>query len=106
YDMANASPAISFIANEGQWSHPGKFRADIPGGVLFLSDKGFVYSFTSGEDLNKLHELTCGNETGKLPDVTVHHHAYFVNFVGANPAPSYAPSDKRSYYHNYFIGND
>lgn len=104
--VSDLTRAINFIKNEGQWDHPGRFRADIPGGVLFLSDKGFVYNFTSSDDLNKVHELTCGEHQEAVSDIVLHHHAYFVNFVGAHLSPEYSASEKRSQYHNYFIGND
>src|SRR5690606_24897476 len=56
-------------------------------------------------------ELTCGRiQNGLKPaDISqevVHYHAYKINFVGARRPDAYTHSDKRSWYHNYFLGND
>lgn len=44
--------------------------------------------------------------TGLPPAVTVHGHAYEVNFMRANPHPQVVPDKPVNEYANYFIGND
>ncbi len=104
YNMAIAGTSISFIENLGQWDHPGKFKADIPGGVLFLSGKGFVYHFSRQQEMGCSHKQHNHNEHDAT--ITVDHHAYLVHFIGCNDHAVYMPADKRDYYHNYFMGND
>jgi gliding motility-associated-like protein len=96
---------IDFIENKGQWVTDAKFKADVPDGSMFITDKGFVYNYASHEDLERIHEMV--HEDGK--DHTkemVRYHAYRVNFLGANTNIKYQETNKRSVYHNYFLGND
>ncbi|WP_129020053.1 DUF7948 domain-containing protein [Edaphocola flava] len=101
---AGEQAALSFIENKGQWVSEAKYQAHVAGGVMFLTDKGFVYNFVSSDDLEAFHEAADkGNNSADLP---IHGHAYKVNFVGANTNVTYSNSGKKSTYHNYFIGND
>lgn len=105
---SNPKNGLSFIENKGQWVEEAKFRANLPGGVVFMTDKGFVYNFVSEKDLADIHAKASGKDprsANNAQDI-VHHHAYRINFVGANAAPKYVKENKRSFYHNYFIGND
>ncbi len=105
---SHTKKAIDFVENKGQWNNQARFKADVPGGALFLTDKGFVYNYASAKDLERIHEMSCGTGKGEkdTKDEIVHHHAYKVNFVGASDKVSYTTEEKRSYYHNYFLGND
>lgn len=96
--------SIELIENKGQWVQEAKFKADVPGGVMFLTDKGFVYNYVSQEDMHELHELT--DHGGDLSSQIIHLHAYKVNFEGANAHPTYVKENKKPGYNNYFIGND
>ncbi len=106
----NASKTIDFIENKGQWESRAKFKANIPGGVVLITDEGFHYNYTSQEDLNRIHYMTYGENGYEIQDVSnekIRNHAYKVNFVGANTSGiRYNSFDKKSYYHNYFLGND
>src|ERR1700749_1203121 len=95
---------LQFIENKGQWDNRAKFMAEIPGGNMFVSDKGFMYDYTSQEDMDKMHEeAEAGKDASKN---IIHHHAFMVSFVGANSNIKYTSSQKSETYHNYFIGND
>ncbi len=97
---------LDFVENKNQWEPVVKYRADLPAGAVFLTDKGFTYSFYSREDANAAHEKM--HENARLEDISntvVHGHAYRVNFVGAGADIYYSESAKRKTYHNYFIGN-
>lgn len=101
--------SIDFIENKGQWNTEIRFRTDLPGGAMFLTDKGFVYNFVNQKDVDRIHDLTCGSKKDQSSDVSkekVNYHAYKVNFVGASNAVKYTTSLKRKQYSNYFIGND
>lgn len=104
-----APSGISFIENKGQWISEAKYKAELPGGALFLTQKGFVYNYQSLKDLERMHELTCGSKAATNPDLSkemINMHAYKVNFVGANAHSSFTSTKKRSTYYNYFLGND
>lgn len=95
---------ISFIENKGQWVPEARYKAYLPGGALFVTDQGFVYNYTSQEDLERIHKLSEENkETGKE---IVHSHAYRVNFSGANKGVRYTTTGQKKEYHNYYTGND
>ncbi|WP_118972836.1 DUF7948 domain-containing protein [Taibaiella koreensis] len=102
--LSQKKPGFDFIENKGQWTTEARFKANLPGGVLFLTDQGFVYNYVSGEDMERVHEL--GEEHKDLSKEVVRSHAYRVNFAGANTGITYKQESKRSTYHNYFIGND
>ncbi|PSK89040.1 gliding motility-associated C-terminal domain-containing protein [Taibaiella chishuiensis] len=96
---------IDFAENKGQWVEQAKFRADVPGGAVFITNQGFVYNYIDQKDLHRIHELT--HEPGhNLSNEIIHYHAYKVNFSGANTAVQYTNDEKRSHYNNYYIGND
>ena len=51
YKEKVSNGAISLIENLGQWNDSARFKAELPGGVVFLTDYGFRYAF---EDLEQL----------------------------------------------------
>lgn len=98
--------SFDFIENKGQWVKEAKYKAEIQGGAIFLTDKGFVYNFASTEDLLRIHDATHEEEHQGIKEELVRHHAYSVNFSGANTDVRYQQVNKKNHYHNYFIGND
>jgi len=96
---------IDFIENKGQWVSEARFKADIPGGAMFITANGFVYNFVSQTDLNRIHDLT-HHQDKDISNEVVNLHAYKVKIEGANPNSNFSTEDKRKYYNNYFIGND
>lgn len=103
---------ICFIENNGQWNDTIRYKAEIGNGALFLTDQGFVYHFIHEEDLTAHHQVVCSQESNVDRPVDAkqqlfRHHAYKVKFVGANQGPMvFKGEQKRSWYNNYFIGND
>ena len=98
---------LSFIENKNQWEPVVQYRADIPGGAVYITDQGFTYTFYSIADANLAHEKRHQNASmEEVNNTIVHGHAYRVNFVNADASPSYTPSGKKITYYNYFIGND
>lgn len=99
---------LDFIENKGQWVPEARFKAEVPDGVMFVTDKGFVYHYVSKADVDKLSEHHHNNLEKNHDPVNdkVTAFAYRVNFVGANNNIQYAKTEDRGYYHNYFIGND
>lgn len=97
---------IDFIENKGQWGNGIRYQAEIPGGMFFMTDKGFVYNFVNTDDFKAFNEAFDHGE--KIKPNGIRSHSYKVNFVGANPSSSVTRQgfEKRSNYNNYFIGND
>ncbi len=98
--------ALAFVENRNQWPSPVKYKADLPGGRVFLTGSGFTYSYYSQQDLDRLHELAHDQPGRSRDNELVNCHAYRVTFVGANANPRMETGDKKKYYHNYFLGND
>lgn len=96
---------MDLIENKGQWVNEAKYKMGLPGGVVFVTNHGFVYNYSSAEDLNRIHHLS-DHENANTDNEIVHGHAYKVNFSGANTAVSYKTEDKKKNYYNYFLGNN
>jgi len=98
---------LNFVENKNQWESVVQYRAELPGGAVFITNQGFTYSFYSVKDLQiaheKMHQLATLKEVENTP---VHGHAYRMNFLGAHTDVYYSVADRRTTYHNYFIGND
>ncbi len=103
--VGNTPFLLDFIENNGQWIVDARYKADVPGGAMFLTDEGFVYHYVSSEDLSRLHE-TGYQQEGNPSGAMVRHHAYRVRYLNARQGVRYAAGDKRTYYHNYILGND
>lgn len=92
----------AFVENKGQWDNQAKYRINIPGGSMFLTNSGFMYNFLSAEDQVKVHSAS--EEERK--NMSIRGHAYRVNFLNPNSASTFKPEDKRPEYSNYFLGAD
>lgn len=95
----HASAQITFIENKGQWEDNVKYKADIPGGVLFIEDGQLTYLLAESEPFKKMHETGIYDKPVKL-------HAYKLKFENFNPKLTYQPEQKVITQYNYFIGND
>ena len=103
----DADHSIDFIENKGQWNDDVNFKAQIPGASVWIESTQFTYDFVSQQDMDRIHDLWHKKERGEeLNNAQIRHHAYKVNFVNANPDVTYEGLDKKSTYHNYFLGSD
>ncbi|MCB9045532.1 MAG: PKD domain-containing protein [Chitinophagales bacterium] len=93
---------LDFVPNRGQWAEPVVYKAGVQGGYVYFTKHGFRYSFYSTADMQRIHDHA--NDTS-YTDETISCHAYDVLFTGSNQ-PVIDGNDARSYYHNYFLGND
>lgn len=94
-----SSQRIKLIENKGQWDSQVLFKANIPGGDLYVTAKGLVYALV---DEKKLHEIS----HGESPDRQLKAHNYRMLFKGANTSISVRKGTPFSEYYNYFLGND
>lgn len=101
--------SLDFIENNGQWEDEVKYKAILGSASIFITENGFVYNIASQDDLDNIHEKTCGIDVQGDVDLSneiIRHHAYRVKFEGSNKNATFNPELKRKNYHNYFIGND
>jgi gliding motility-associated-like protein len=96
---------INFVENKNQWDTQVLFKADLQGGHVFFTSKGFQYVYYNMADLENVHEMKHENYL-KAYDQQINCYAYNVTFKNAHPNPLVAGNEKQSYYENYFIGND
>jgi gliding motility-associated-like protein len=98
--MAAASQA-DFAENRGQWPPQVRWRAQVPGGALWVESGALTWQFFDTSILEALHP------TGETPDFPLlyREHSYNVRFVGSSP-PEQQGEEVRPYYHNYYLGND
>lgn len=101
---ARENAGIDFVANQRQWAEPVQYKADVRGGSVFLTSRGFMYNYYSQKDLDRIHELQ--HHQNDVSGEPVHGHAYEVRFAGARPDLSLSAEDRQSHYHNYFLGKD
>jgi gliding motility-associated-like protein len=119
--------AFEFIENKGQWESAIKFKGEIPAGSFMLLSKGFVVVQHNQQELRRLTrgyhdhggrvDKTVNDKLGAIqpPDgirtnpnesITLHSHAYRVQFAGASENIQIVPDKVQSTYNNYFIGDD
>lgn len=101
-----ASP-LTFIQNDGQWEEQIVYQADIIGGDVFLEQGTFTFLQYHQDDLAEFHHHNHehGEDHTDHEEPLLRAHAWKMNFVNANNA-LIAGTDKRTTYHNYFLGND
>ncbi len=114
---------MEFVENKGQWDKRVDFKGDFTSGAFFLENHGFTVLMHDQKDLQQLTEAMHGAlpvqntlpaakpvtnhpEPAAFPAVTVHSHAYKVNFLGSSNTAVAIPEKMLPGHNNYFIGND
>ena len=112
---------LQFIENKGQWNKEVDYKSDIQNGSIFLQRNGFMVLQHSAKDMEALTEQMHGSDnagaavnlqsrtqpgTTNNKPITIHSHAYKVNFVKASGNVELQPDKALPTYNNYFIGND
>lgn len=101
---AKENEELSFIKNIRQWPAQVQYKAELPGGAVFLTNDGFTYSFYDAKDLQRIHK---DNEKGiNTQDEKIHSYAYAMYFMHTERSCTIETSKQQSYYYNYFIGSD
>jgi hypothetical protein len=102
---------IRFTENKNQWDAQVLYRAQLDGGVLFLENNCFTYSFYDKQTLRKNHIHT-SDEASKQEEsfpqniIPIASHAFRMTFMNALNSVSTSATNPTSDYCNYFIGND
>ena len=95
-----------FVENKGQWDNRVNFRNDFNGGAFFLRNQGFTVLLEDQNDLQALSEMMHRHGPFKGKPVTLHSHAYKVDFLGAAASVKANPEKILPTYNNYFVGKD
>lgn len=98
-----SSGKVSLVENKGQWNDSANFKADLPGGAVFLTDYGFRYLF---EDLSQLQKAHDEAEERNVDNDLITTHVFDVSFVNSTLSNTYEKGTRKSTYYNYFLGND
>ena len=93
---AHGNSEIAFIPNQGQYPEQVLFKADIPGGALFIEQDRFTFHFL---DFNRLSELHHGTYTGDTNNIRLQHHAYQVIFENAGDLIAIGEHKEEAIYH-------
>lgn len=89
-----------FEKNLNQWPEPVLFKADIPGGNLFLEQDKLTYNYIENINWHRDHR----NESGGA--VKVKYHAIKVSFQGCNADALVMGNNLQTAHRNYYIGSD
>ncbi|WP_138477450.1 gliding motility-associated C-terminal domain-containing protein [Dyadobacter bucti] len=99
-----------FIENKGQWEKEILFRAEIPGGFLFLKKQSIVYVLYNASEVSARHAgrpvktaLAKGNVLFKE---TISAHGVEVQFQNASQTVTYKANKEVKTRFNYFLGKD
>lgn len=118
--LAAKSQTLEFVENKGQWDSQVRYKSDLGGSAFFLQKKGYKVLLNNKDDLRAIayaysghdhdkkisetsHNLSSPGPEGK---VTLHSHAYEVNFIGASDNPNIIPDKPINTFNNYFRGTD
>lgn len=97
-----------FFENKGQYPDEVLFKANIPGGVVFLGKRSVSYSFYDLEAVSHSHGscASCQRRGGHFAGgQSVKAHGYRIEFAGAGEAKVTASGSGDERY-NFFYGND
>lgn len=94
-----ARAQVTFIENKGQWGSDIKYRANIPGGELYVTNGILHFILADRAPFKEMHDK-------KNYTKPVQMHYYKVVFEGSNPTPTYKNEQTATAYHNFFLGND
>ncbi len=91
---------IRFTKNEGQWSTPFLYKANLGNGAMFIEKNSFTYNFYNA-DVFHFHDHHRTEQSEKLK-----YHAIKMEFVQANSNVSVASKNSFSDYTNFYYGKD
>ncbi|MCB0479031.1 MAG: gliding motility-associated C-terminal domain-containing protein [Crocinitomicaceae bacterium] len=100
-EIPEINSQFQFIENKGQWPEQVNFRAEVPGGFIWLEKDKFNYQF---RQIPHIHGLPL-EEANKVKAV-IKQHVIFAQFLGCNETKEAIKNNKSLDYYNYFLGND
>jgi hypothetical protein len=100
---------LRFIQNKGQWNDGIDFQAQVPGGRLGVSARGFSVLLLDMEELEHRHLAShnaINESNGQSSTDPIDGHFFQINLLGSNPHAKAIVGMPLEGYDNYFIGND
>ena len=99
-----------FIENRGQWEKDILFRAEIPGGYLFLKSQSLIYVLYDAKEISALHGKR-SNVSAAARDIssaplTVAAHGVEVQFQNSLSSAKHLPRKEIPTFFNYFFGKE
>ncbi len=103
--LLNVRPLLAdggarFEQNKGQWPQQVRFRAEIPGGALFLEKQGLTYHFQKSNHEGHQHG------TNEQEPELIQGHVIRMELIGSENEARFSGEKQLPYYSNYYIGKD
>jgi PKD repeat protein len=103
---------LRFIQNKGQWNEGIDFQAQVQGGRIGVSAKGFSILLLDMEEMEHRHLASHGGQTainesdGQSSTEPIDGHYFLINLVGSNLQSKAIVETPLDGHYNYFLGND
>jgi hypothetical protein len=107
--FGQSNQGLRFIQNKGQWNEDIDFQAQVPGGRLGVSAKGFSILLLDAEELERRHLASHDaiyESNGQSAAEPIHEHYFQINLLGSNQRSKAVVEKPLDGYDNYFLGND
>lgn len=101
-EVAVTPSQFKFIENKGQWPDQVTFRAEVPGGFIWLEKGKFNYQFKSYPS----HHAHQKSKKKSESDDVVKQHVVWAEFIGANEEFTVTKTQEQKEYYNFYLGND
>jgi gliding motility-associated-like protein len=95
-----------FIENKGQWPVEVLFKADIPGGYIFVKKAGLEYLFYDSKALFDVHFAKKDTPNAKKKALEINTHSVFLDFKNSSNNVRSGSLRKEEQVYNYFYGAD
>ena len=100
-----AQGGMRCIENLGQWPEAVRYRAEVPGAVMWFEQGAVMVDHYDGAAVARLHAAHAGHDPGMASPV-VRHHAVRLRFINATEATRTEGERLLHGHHSYFLGND
>ncbi|HEV7348230.1 gliding motility-associated C-terminal domain-containing protein [Telluribacter sp.] len=98
---------LRFVQNRGQWDKDVLYRAELPGGFLFLKKQSLVYVLYDARQVAARHASTpLPEESQPAARATIRAHGVEVHFEGSSPTVTHSSQHPHPGRYSYFLGND
>ncbi len=98
---------LKFVENKGQWVDELKYRAELPGGMLYVRENGLTFHFF---DQERLTEIQAENHDHSDPDHVIdrrfNSHVLKLTFQGSNSNIRMTGQNPYQENINFYIGKD
>ena len=100
---------LRFIQNKGQWNEGTDFQAQVPGGRVGVSAKGFSVLLLDMEEMEHRHLASheaINESDGQSANEPIDGHYFQINLLGSNQQSKAIVEMPLEGHYNYFLGND